>query len=228
MCSAMIEASEHRAHYEKYGYAHLEAVAPAEVAHSLLGLVSFHLAQPGKARKHLNKPTVNTRPSYEIYSYQFAPMTGFHWGLTSRMCDVTGKRLVPTYGFFRVYQKGDICTVHSDRPSCEHSLSLALAYGDGTVWDFEIGRNFYDFDTACTLAVGNDFGAEGFATVKLKPGDAILYKGVNHRHGRMAPNPNQWSAHLFLHWVDLDGPYREWAFDKQNLPQPGGFHFPTN
>jgi hypothetical protein len=29
----------------------------------------------------------------------------------------------------------------------------------------------------------------------------------------MEPNPNRWSAHLFLHWVERDGPYAEHAFE---------------
>jgi hypothetical protein len=28
------------------------------------------------------------------------------------------------------------------------------------------------------------------------------------------PNPNSWSAHLFLHWVEKDGRYRDQAFDR--------------
>jgi hypothetical protein len=36
----------------------------------------------------------------------------------------------------------------------------------------------------------------------MNVGDAVLYRGVNHRHGRLRPNPNAWSANLFLHWID--------------------------
>jgi hypothetical protein len=213
--------------YHAHGYAHLEALAPPQVAKGLLGFITRDLARPGVAQKLLHKPSVNTKPAYEFYSYQYPPVMGFHFGLTSRMCDVTGKRLLPTYGFFRVYQKDDICTVHSDRPSCEHSLSLALAYGDGIVWDFEIGSRRMDFDAACAIKAETTFGDEAFSRLKLNPGDAILYKGVNYRHGRITPNPNRWSAHLFLHWIDADGPFKEWAFDKQTLPEPGGFAFPA-
>jgi hypothetical protein len=49
--------------------------------------------------------------------------------------------------------------------------------------------------------------------MKMEVGDAVLYRGVNHRHGRLSPNPNGWSVHLFLHWVDRSGPYRDHAFD---------------
>lgn len=212
--------------YFAEGYAHLKRVAPPELAHALIGVISHDVGQPGAASRLLRRPSVNAKPSYEIYSYHYAPLLGFHWGLTARMCAATGKRLVPTYGFFRAYQSGDVCTIHSDRPSCEHSLSLALAYGSGVVWDFEIGTRAYSFEEACALKAGPDFGGEPHRAVRLEPGDAILYQGVAYRHGRMTPNPNAWSAHLFLHWVDLDGPYRDWAFDRQVLPQPSGFRFP--
>jgi hypothetical protein len=61
--------------------------------------------------------------------------------------------------------------------------------------------------------VEEDFGSEPFSSVRMEIGDAVLYQGVRHRHGRMKPNPNAWSAHLFLHWVDRNGPYKEHAFD---------------
>jgi hypothetical protein len=53
----------------------------------------------------------------------------------------------------------------------------------------------------------------------------LLYRGVNHRHGRIKPNPNGWSAHLFLHWVDREGPYRDHGFDGQIAPAPVNFSF---
>ena len=40
----------------------------------------------------------------------------------------------------------------------------------------------------------------------MEVGDAVLYQGVNYAHGRITPNPNAWSAHLFLHFVDRNGP----------------------
>jgi hypothetical protein len=51
----------------------------------------------------------------------------------------------------------------------------------------------------------------------MSAGDAVMYRGVNHRHGRLDPNPNSWSAHLFLHWVDPNGPYADHAFDRANV-----------
>jgi hypothetical protein len=59
----------------------------------------------------------------------------------------------------------------------------------------------------------------------MEVGDAVLYQGVHHRHGRMTPNPNGWSAHLFMHWVDQDGPYRDQAFDGLIDDVPAQFTF---
>jgi hypothetical protein len=55
------------------------------------------------------------------------------------------------------------------------------------------------------------------------PGDAVLYQGVHHHHGRTTPNPNRWSAHLFLHWVERDGAFAGDAFDKQPPPMTVDF-----
>jgi hypothetical protein len=215
--------------YDANGYAHLRDIAPPAVVQGLTGIIRRDLtSRPDAMQRMLSmKLSVSVKPAYEIYSYRYPPVMGFHWGLTSRMCLVTGKSLLPTYAFFRVYQGGDICVVHSDRPSCEHSLSVPLAYSDGKVWEFSIGHNFYEFDVASKMAIAQDFGEEKFSTLMLNPGDAILYKGVNHRHGRTKPNPNRWSAHLFMHWIDANGPFRDWAFDKQVLPPPGDFPFPS-
>lgn len=216
-----------RERYHADGYVHVRKVAPPQVAKSLLGVISRDMARSGASERLLHAPSVNKKPAYEFHSSQYPPAMTFHWGLTSRMSDLTGKRLLPTYAFFRVYQKGDVCTVHSDRQACEHSLSMALAYSDGIVWDFEIGRVPRDFESGSRIPAAEDFGDEPYSSVGLSPGDAILYKGVNHRHGRMTPNPNRWSAHLFLHWIDADGPYADWAFDKKAQPEATNFTFPA-
>jgi len=54
----------------------------------------------------------------------------------------------------------------------------------------------------------------------------VLYRGVQRRHGRTRPNPNGWSAHLFLHWVERGGPYADFAFDKNaDTTKPVNFSF---
>ena len=138
-------------------------------------------------------------------------MATFLWGLTPRISEVAGCELMPSYAYFRVYQQGDICKVHSDRKACEHSLSLTLELADDMPWALSVERKHVE-DPPPSLDA--DFGSEPFVSLPMRAGDAVMYRGVNHRHGRLEPNPNRWSAHLFMHWVDSDGPYADRAFDR--------------
>ena len=139
----------------------------------------------------------------------FPAITAFLWGLTPTVSELTKSDLLPTYAFFRLYQNGDKLRVHNDRDACEHSLSLTLGYSEGKVWSFEVGHD----EAPPKARHAEDFGDEAFSAIKMLAGDAVLYRGIGRRHGRLSANPNKWSAHLFLHWVDRHGPYREHAFE---------------
>lgn len=211
--------------YETDGYAVVKSAAPAEVAKNLLGIIHANMTiKPGLLQNFVSEPRVNAQPAYEFYGYRLPSVMAFHWGLTSRISEIAGKPLLPTYTFFRVYLKGDRCLVHTDRPSCEHSFSMALGYGDDIIWPLEIGERSHEEKEAADRPKADDFEEDAYNIVMLAPGDALVYHGVNYRHGRVTPNPNRWSAHLFLHWVDADGPFKDWAFDKKEFP--GGVDFP--
>jgi hypothetical protein len=196
--------------YHDTGYAHLAKLIPPEVAQAFVQGLRKDVT-PGPIPLHVIKEHSNVlrRPAFEIYGYQYKPMLFFLWALTPIVSEIVGRDLLPTYDYFRIYQRGDICRVHSDRHSCEHSLSLTLAYSNNKSWDLEIGKDRQEPGPS----VDENFGTEDFASIAMEVGDAVLYQGVHHRHGRTRANPNRWSAHLFLHWVDRDGPYREHAFD---------------
>jgi len=200
--------------YHGKGYAHIEGLIPPEVAKVFLNRlktdmerVRLPLTSFAQSSVILNKSAI------EISGHQYRPMIPFLWGLTPIMSELTGRELLPTYNYFRIYREGDVCKVHSDRAACEHSLSLALGYSDDKVWNFEIGTDRLDRIAPIT----DDFGDADYASIAMQPGDAVLYKGVHYRHGRVSPNPNRWSAHMFLHWVDREGAYKGEAFDKQEL-----------
>jgi hypothetical protein len=153
-----------------------------------------------------------------VYSRQYAPMATFHWGLTPAVAEVADCELIPTYAYFRVYQYGDVCLVHADREACEHSLSLMVELSDAVPWALCIGN---DRIVERPTAGGPDFGSEEYTSLPMSCGDAVMYRGVDHRHGRVDPNPNRWSAHFFMHWVDANGPYADHAFDRVALEQAG-------
>lgn len=208
--------------YRADGYAHLKGLVEPEVAMAFLqGLKQDLGDRPiplSGVKEHVN---LLRRPAFEAYGHFYKPLLYFLWGLTPTVSRIVGCDLLPTYDYFRIYRKDDQCRVHSDRYSCEHSLSLTLGYSDDRVWDLQIEKKRADPSSR----VDEDFGDEPFASVPMAVGDAVLYQGVTHRHGRVTPNPNRWSAHLFLHWVERDGPYRDHAFDGQIRPSKVDFTF---
>lgn len=197
--------------YRDDGYAHLQALVAPEIAGAFLHALKRDLGDGAiPLSKVVDHPNLLRRAAFEVYGHHYPPMLFFLWGLTPIVSEIAGCDLLPTYDYFRIYREGDVCRVHSDRQSCEHSLSLTLDYSDGEPWSLEVGRTRHPEPSA---RVDDDWGAEPHASIAMEVGDAVLYRGVAHRHGRVTANPNGWSAHLFLHWIDRDGPYREFAFD---------------
>ena len=109
----------------------------------------------------------------------------------------TSLELEPTYSFSRVYQEGEELTPHTDRPSCEISVTVNVAC-TGDVWPIWMQYE------------GND-------PVKcmLEPGDAVIYKGCEVTHWRRKLPKGQINVQFMLHYVDKNGPYAEYKFDKR-------------
>lgn len=108
----------------------------------------------------------------------------------------SGIALFPTYSYFRVYKHGDQLARHTDRPSCEISVSLCLGYEAATPWPLLIE------------------GPHGVTSVNLEAGAALLYRGMECSHWR-EQFAGQRQAQVFLHYVDQNGLYSEWKFDKR-------------
>ncbi len=210
--------------YQRQGYVVAEQVLPRQVAEAFLAITQKGMGETREAQARFTAAMQPLdKPAYDLYDSDYLPAMTLLWGLTPFMSQLTGKFLLPTYSYFRVYQGGGLCLVHSDRPACEHSMSLTLGYSEGRVWPFDISRRRLlgpDMESAQA-----DFGDDGHESLHLTPGDAIVYQGVHYRHGRLVPNPNQWSAHIFMHWVDRDGPFSDQGFDKRRLPTAAEFKF---
>jgi hypothetical protein len=108
----------------------------------------------------------------------------------------TGLELYPTYSYFRVYQHGDALPPHCDRPACEVSATISLGYHAAAPWPIWIEAK------------------GGPAAVALKPGDAMLYRGVDLRHWRDRFDGTQ-AVQVFLHYVDQHGDHCQWKFDRR-------------
>jgi hypothetical protein len=200
--------------YGENGYATIRGLVPPEVALNLFKQIEIDLKAAGKSfQTFAQMQPLSKRQTVDISGHFYRPLTTFLWGMTPIMEQLTGAALLPAYDYFRIYQHGDVCRVHSDRPSCEHSVSLTLHYSNGIAWPLEVGSVPVSEEGPCV----DDFGDEPYHSVAMQAGDAVLYRGIDLRHGRMQPNPNDWSAHLFLFWVERDGPFKQHAFDEERL-----------
>jgi hypothetical protein len=111
----------------------------------------------------------------------------------------TGLQLHPTYSFYRVYRNGDVLEPHKDRPSCEISTTVCFGYS-------------YD-DSEYSWPIIMDGNA-----VNMKPGDIVVYRGVDLEHSRdeFTPPRDDWHVQAFLHYVDVNGPFADYKFDGRN------------
>ena len=50
--------------------------------------------------------------------------------------------------------------------------------------------------------------------IELDVGDAVIYKGCELAHWRN-DFEGDWHAQVFLHYVNADGPHKEWFMDKR-------------
>jgi len=123
-------------------------------------------------------------------------MDGLLMDLLPQAEEITNLKLFPTYSYFRVYHRGDLLEKHTDRPSCEISLSLCLGYEGEKPWPLMVE------------------GPEGISSADLAPGDALLYRGIECPHWRESFEGDR-NAQVFLHYVDQNGPYAEFKYDKR-------------
>ena len=215
--TAVLDREQRRKAYADSGYVLLKHFFPPLVLQVFHGKLQADLNLKANP-EFVSRTALLTKPALEVYSRRYAPMAAFHWGLTPAVQDIAGCELMPTYAYFRVYQQGDLCLVHSDREACEHSLSLTIELADNVPWALCIGKKYLEQREPTN---GYDFGEQDYSELPMRGGDAVMYRGVHHHHGRIAPNPNRWSAHLFMHWVDASGPYADHAFDRVALEKHG-------
>lgn len=111
---------------------------------------------------------------------------------------LVGKALTPTYSYSRVYVKGDELVAHVDRPACEYSVTVNVAYQGEKPWP--IWMKAPDKEPVSLV---------------LYPGDAVVYKGCEVEHWRLPMTECDVNAQFMLHYVDRDGPNASYALDRR-------------
>jgi hypothetical protein len=145
-------------------------------------------------------PGTQVEDAHSVYSDTLME-TMLHF-LLPHMEGNTGKRLCPTYSYYRVYRPGMTLKKHIDRPACEISTTVCFGsnyqgVSDNYRWGMYVGEN--------TL-------------IEQNPGDLIVYNGCEIEHWRdeFQAGAGSYQVQAFFHYIDKDGPfYPEHAFDKR-------------
>jgi hypothetical protein len=135
----------------------------------------------------------------DTYFYGDALMESLMVSKLKLMENETGLELHPTYSFWRMYTMLADLEKHKDRSACEISVTVMIG-SDGTKWPIYMD------------------GEE----LNLNPGDAAIYLGCEVEHWR-EEFKGDWQAQTFLHYVDKNGPNKEWHKDKRilyGMPKP--------
>ena len=103
-------------------------------------------------------------------------------------------KLIPTYAYARIYNKGDVLKKHKDRFSCEISTTLNLG-GDPWPIHLEAKKNVGIPDGKKYTASSNNKGI----SINLKPGDMLVYQGMVLEHWREEFQGDN-CAQVFLHY----------------------------
>lgn len=119
----------------------------------------------------------------------------------ARVEAVTDMALYPAYSYLRLYCEGATLPRHTDRPSCEISVTLALGGEASKPWPIwvEAGGRSHN--------------------VVLGPGDAMVYRGAILPHWRERLAGSFW-VQLFLHYVDRTGEFADCRFDGRGCLGP--------
>ena len=131
----------------------------------------------------------------------------------------TELKLYPAYTYARIYKKGDELKRHKDRFSCEISTTMNLGGDDWPIYlspNENVGAPDGKNITAASKAKG--------VRVDLKPGDMLVYRGVELEHWREKFKGKE-CVQVFLHYNNRKTPgAKDNMFDKRpHLGLPSWF-----
>jgi predicted 2-oxoglutarate/Fe(II)-dependent dioxygenase YbiX len=164
------------------------------------------LIADGKTTKDTQCPlsqAVHGAPVFDSLLEQLAP----------NFEQASGKKLLPTYAYARLYAPGDELKIHTDRPACEISATLTLGF-DGDVWPIYVG-DYAEQGREITTQQGETKYLTNEREIKMGVGDAVLYRGMDKVHWREPYKEGKWQAQVFLHYVDANGPHAGEKYDKR-------------
>lgn len=145
----------------------------------------------------INESEMDDQVPFAPSFYKNREMLKIQIRLLSKMEEVTGLKLYPTYTYSRIYNKKSILEKHTDRPACEISGTLCIGYDGDYNWPLWIKDN-----------------DDKSHSIMLEPGDGLIYRGCNNEHWREAADDRvKCQSQLFIHYIDQNGPYEDNIYD---------------
>lgn len=112
-------------------------------------------------------------PLFDTLLEALVPAVGQHLGIA----------VLPTYSFLRIYYSGQLLRRHTDRESCEFTLTMHLGSDTHAPWPIFVQDRL---GSTCSF--------------ELTPGDGLIYEGIALPHWRER-FAGDWHAQVFLHFV---------------------------
>lgn len=105
-----------------------------------------------------------------------------HKMILPRMQKFLNLEIKPSYNYLAMYFKGKgVCPMHTDRPQCKYTVDLCLNQKEP--WGISVLDKEYF----------------------MEPGDALIYSGTDHLHGRKEKiQSNNFCDLIFFHFVNKD------------------------
>ncbi len=157
---------------------------------------NFTYVRPGVVNVQKDEGQVNG--SFSRYNHPKFKKAFYH--IKNVVESVIGEKVYPTYYFDRFYFKGNELVKHRDREACEISVSYHI-------WDN------LDYEWPIYFQADNDPKP---CEITCKPGDGVLYRGMQLDHWREPMRGNHKSCfhQVFLHYVRANGYCLHHAFDR--------------
>lgn len=128
-----------------------------------------------------------------------------------------GKKLFPTYSYFRIYDKGSDLKIHTDRASCEYTVAVCLGADPVDVpYEIFVGEQDENSDYKYYAESGGYNRYRINHKFSMFPNNAVIFKGMDKIHWREYCTHDHFMT-VFLHYVDKDGEYRDWKYDKRSM-----------
>ena len=222
MCSNEPKFPNHpegaREYFKEYGYLVIKNLITPEILETLQvkvpdsrGMYTYL----GSEEKYKFDP-IETQVGGSLSRYNYPKYKEIHSKIRIILETILGEKLYNTYYFDRFYFLGQELTRHTDRDSCEISVSLQINSNSYVEWPFFL-KNLK----------GKELG------LKLQNGDGLLYMGCNVEHWRYPLQSrfskvgkflnkiariedNTYHHQIFFHYVRANGNRVQFAGDTNN------------